>query len=69
MSEKTTIVAERNGILANGEVWSARLLAALLTERGNQASWLDARRFLSAEEGALALALMKHYHGKNYAKY
>jgi aspartokinase/homoserine dehydrogenase 2 len=45
---------ERNGILANGEVWSARLLAALLTERGNQASWLDARRFLSAEEGALA---------------
>ena len=45
---------ERNGILANGEVWSARLLAALLTERGNQASWLDARRFLSAEEGTLA---------------
>ncbi len=45
---------ERNGILANGEVWSARLLSALLTERGNQASWLDARRFLSAEEGALA---------------
>lgn len=44
----------RNGILANGEVWSARLLAALLTERGNQTVWLDARRFLSAEEGALA---------------
>ncbi len=45
---------ERNGILAHGEVWSARLLAALLTERGNQAAWLDARRFMSAEEGALA---------------
>lgn len=44
----------RNGILANGEVWSARLLAALLTERGNQTAWLDARRFLSAEDGALA---------------
>lgn len=45
---------ERNRLMAFGEVWSARLLAALLQERGNHASWLDARRFLLAEEAALA---------------
>ncbi len=45
---------ERNRLLSFGEVWSARLLAALLVERGNAATWLDARRFLLAEEAALA---------------
>lgn len=35
---------ERNGLLAFGEVWSARLLAALLTSRGDKAIWLDADR-------------------------
>ncbi len=45
---------ERNRIMSFGEVWSARLLAALLQERGNQADWLDARQFLLAEEAALA---------------
>ncbi len=45
---------DRNGVLSFGEVWSARLLAALLSERGHPASWLDARRFLSAEDGTLA---------------
>lgn len=45
---------ERNRLLSLGEVWSARLLAALLVERGNAATWLDARRFLLAEEAALA---------------
>ena len=45
---------DRNGLLSFGEVWSARLMAALLSERGHPASWLDARRFLSAEEGTLA---------------
>lgn len=44
---------ERNGLLAFGEVWSARLLAALLTSRGDKAIWLDARSFLRAEDGAL----------------
>ncbi|WP_429179360.1 bifunctional aspartate kinase/homoserine dehydrogenase II [Aeromonas salmonicida] len=43
----------RNGLLAFGEVWSARLLAALLTSRGEKAIWLDARSFLRAEDGAL----------------
>lgn len=43
---------ERNGLLAFGEVWSARLLAALLTSRGDKAIWLDARSFLRAEDGA-----------------
>lgn len=45
---------DRNGLLSFGEVWSARLMAALLSERGYPASWLDARRFLSAEDGTLA---------------
>lgn len=45
---------ERNRLLALGEVWSARLLAALLHSRGSAATWLDARRFLQAEEAALA---------------
>ncbi|MGL4890282.1 MAG: bifunctional aspartate kinase/homoserine dehydrogenase II, partial [Aeromonas veronii] len=43
----------RNGLLAFGEVWSARLLAALLTSRSDKAIWLDARSFLRAEDGAL----------------
>ncbi|MGL5031760.1 MAG: bifunctional aspartate kinase/homoserine dehydrogenase II [Aeromonas sp.] len=42
----------RNDLLAFGEVWSARLLAALLTQRGDKAIWLDARQFLRAEDGA-----------------
>lgn len=45
---------EHNRVLSYGEVWSARLLAGLLTERGHYTAWLDARRFLSAEEGSLA---------------
>ena len=45
---------QRHYVLAHGEVWSARLLAALLEERGTQAAWLDAREFLLAEEAALA---------------
>ncbi|MBZ6066055.1 bifunctional aspartate kinase/homoserine dehydrogenase II [Aeromonas schubertii] len=44
---------DRNGLLAFGEVWSARLLAALLTQRGNKTRWLDARSFLRAEDGPL----------------
>lgn len=44
---------QRNGLLAFGEVWSARLLAALLTSRGQTAHWLDARQFLRAHDGVL----------------
>lgn len=44
---------DRNGLLAFGEVWSARLLAALLTQRGHKTLWLDARSFLRAEDGPL----------------
>ena len=41
----------RDRVLAHGEVWSARLLAAHLTQNGLPASWLDARTVLRAEAG------------------
>ena len=34
-----------------GEVWSARLLAALLNQRGSKSQWLDARTIFIAGEG------------------
>jgi len=37
-----------------GEVWSARLLAALLASRGADGAWLDARDVLVAEPGEAA---------------
>ncbi|MEZ8825691.1 bifunctional aspartate kinase/homoserine dehydrogenase II [Vibrio amylolyticus] len=43
--------AERAAILGHGEVWSARLLAHLLTEHKLDAVSQDARAFLRAEEG------------------
>ncbi|OIQ25344.1 bifunctional aspartate kinase/homoserine dehydrogenase II [uncultured Vibrio sp.] len=43
--------AERAAILGHGEVWSARLLANLLTEHQLDAVPQDARAFLRAEEG------------------
>jgi aspartokinase/homoserine dehydrogenase 2 len=39
-------------VVGHGEVWSARLMAALLTEQGMDAVWLDARDFLRAERSA-----------------
>lgn len=35
----------------HGEIWSARLLAALLTSRGSKAQWLDARTVFVAGDG------------------
>ncbi|CAK9887001.1 MAG: Bifunctional aspartokinase/homoserine dehydrogenase 2 [Candidatus Erwinia impunctatus] len=39
-------------IVGQGEVWSARLMATLLSELGIPAHWLDARDFLYAERAA-----------------
>ena len=41
----------RNRILGHGEVWSARLLASLLSQMKMPANWVDARRLLRAEAG------------------
>ncbi|HEX2210397.1 MAG TPA: bifunctional aspartate kinase/homoserine dehydrogenase I [Longimicrobium sp.] len=38
-------------VVGLGEVWSARLLAAYLCSRGEEAAWLDARAVLIAEPG------------------
>jgi aspartokinase/homoserine dehydrogenase 1 len=38
-------------VMGLGEVWSARLLAAFLRARGEDAAWLDARAVLVAEPG------------------
>ncbi|MGF1713456.1 bifunctional aspartate kinase/homoserine dehydrogenase II [Photobacterium chitinilyticum] len=39
-------------ILGHGELWSARLLAALLGQKGMPAGYLDSREFLRAERAA-----------------
>ena len=39
-------------VVGHGEIWSARLMAALLTQKGLDAVWLDARTFLCAERAA-----------------
>lgn len=39
-------------LCAYGELWSARLLAALLQKQGTRADYIDARTFLSAEDAA-----------------
>lgn len=38
-------------VVGHGEVWSARLLSALLNQLGMKSSWIDARDFLRAERG------------------
>lgn len=55
-------------IIGQGEVWSARLLAALLNQQGLPAVWLDARCFLRAERAVLpkidegcSYPLLAHY--------
>lgn len=35
-------------VVGHGEVWSARLMAAVLNQLGMEAAWLDARAFLRA---------------------
>jgi len=39
-------------LCAYGEVWSARLLAALLQKQGTRSDWIDSRDFLQAEDAA-----------------
>lgn len=39
-------------LCAYGELWSARLLAALLQKQGTRADYIDARTFLSADDAA-----------------
>lgn len=39
-------------VVGHGEIWSARLMAAVLSLRDIEASWLDARDFLCAERAA-----------------
>ncbi len=39
-------------VVGHGEVWSARLMAAVLQQQGLDAAWLDARAFLRAERAA-----------------
>ncbi|KGD79623.1 aspartate kinase [Tatumella morbirosei] len=39
-------------VVGHGEIWSARLMAALLAQQDIAASWLDAREFLCAERAA-----------------
>lgn len=40
-------------VVGHGEIWSARLMAAVLNQQGMAAAWLDARHFLCAERAAL----------------
>ncbi|OON38488.1 bifunctional aspartate kinase/homoserine dehydrogenase II [Izhakiella australiensis] len=39
-------------VVGHGEIWSARLMAAVLNQRELAANWLDARAFLCAERAA-----------------
>ncbi|OTA18652.1 aspartate kinase [Xenorhabdus beddingii] len=39
-------------VVGHGEIWSARLMAALLEHQGIASAWLDARQFLRAERAA-----------------
>lgn len=39
-------------VVGHGEIWSARLMAAVLEQKGVPSTWLDARQFLRAERVA-----------------
>ncbi|MFC0445460.1 bifunctional aspartate kinase/homoserine dehydrogenase II [Pseudidiomarina halophila] len=43
-------IENRPELLSYGELWSARLLAALLKQQGTQADYIDARTFLVADD-------------------
>ncbi|USD65486.1 bifunctional aspartate kinase/homoserine dehydrogenase II [Vibrio sp. SCSIO 43136] len=43
---------QKSAALGHGEVWSARLLAALLSQSEMESVWLDSRDFLRADLGA-----------------
>jgi aspartokinase/homoserine dehydrogenase 2 len=44
------VIEHRPELLSYGELWSARLLAALLQQQGTQADYIDARSFLVADD-------------------
>lgn len=44
------IIERRAELLSYGELWSARLLSALLQQQGFQADYIDARTFLTADD-------------------
>jgi aspartokinase/homoserine dehydrogenase 1 len=46
-----------NLVSGMGEIWSARLLAAYLSQRGRTADWVDARNILVVEHGELGPAV------------
>lgn len=52
LGDRPLSTAERAWVLGHGEQWSARLLAALLSQSGLVASCLDSRTFLRAERAA-----------------
>ena len=39
-------------VVGHGEIWSARLMSAVLNQLGHPAAWLDAREFMRAERAA-----------------
>lgn len=39
-------------VVGHGEVWSARLMSAVLNQQGLESAWLDAREFMRAERAA-----------------
>ncbi|MBW7984294.1 bifunctional aspartate kinase/homoserine dehydrogenase II [Enterobacillus tribolii] len=39
-------------VVGHGEIWSARLMSAVLNQKGIEGEWLDAREFLRAERAA-----------------
>ena len=39
-------------VVGHGDVWSARLMSAVLNQQGQASAWLDAREFLRAERAA-----------------
>jgi aspartokinase/homoserine dehydrogenase 2 len=47
-------------VVGHGEVWSARLMAAVLNQLGMEAAWLDAREFC-ARNAARSRRWMKDY--------
>ncbi len=62
-------------VVGHGEIWSARLMSAVLTQQDLQSGWLDAREFLLAERSAqpevkesesrqLLLQQLAGYHGQ-----
>lgn len=54
------IEIEQAELCAYGELWSARLLAALLQRQGTRADYIDARTFLTADDAAEPVIHLEH---------